>query len=395
MFDIISSLAIFKTSAGIIRRSQSEIATGIDVMPYDTSYIQSLNDDLKIFFKNAVRITLRRPSQALQFFRVVRWQQKALRKRKLRAKEGIHVPPIIIFSITHRCNLNCKGCYAKALKRTARDELSDAELERIIGEAHALGTSFFVIAGGEPLVRESMMDVAEKYKDMLFLIFTNGLLIDDAMLKRFKKHRNIVPVLSLEGHQTETDDRRGEGIFKRLRQIVKRLQDEKIFFSVSMTVTRLNLPVILDGSFVDNMVSSGCQLFFFLEYTAIHEGTEDWIPTEEERVQLNDAVDRFRQQYSSLFISVPGDEEKFGGCLSAGRGFIHITADGDLEPCPFAPFSDINLKNMPLKEALRSRLLSVIRENADKLEEGQGGCTLWQQREWVESLLDEPVEEKR
>ena len=46
-------------------------------------------------------------------------------------------------------------------------------------------------------------------------------------------------------------------------------------------------------------------------------------------------------------------------------------------------------KDMPLKEALKSRLLSVIRENADKLEEGQGGCTLWQKREWVQSLLEQ------
>jgi MoaA/NifB/PqqE/SkfB family radical SAM enzyme len=64
-----------------------------------------------------------------------------------------------------------------------------------------------------------------------------------------------------------------------------------------------------------------------------------------------------------------------------------VNPSGDLEPCPFAPYSDTNLKNVPLKEALRSRLLSEIRENHDKLEETRGGCALWENRDWVRGLL--------
>lgn len=332
---------------------------------------------------------MKSPSQAIHFFKTVRWQKKAARTRAAWAREGIHVPPIIIFSVTHRCNLHCKGCYAQALNRSPEDELNDAELERIIYQAHELGSSFFVLAGGEPLVRRNILDITQKFPDMLFLIFTNGLLIDDEMLDRMKKQRNVVPVVSIEGHEAETDARRGKGVYHRVKKVVERLQDEAIFYSVSLTVTGLNLPEILDGTFVDDLVKTGCKLFFFLEYTAIREGTEAWVPTEDERKRLNDAVEGFREKYRALFFSIPGDEEKFGGCLSAGRGFVHITAGGDLEPCPFAPFSDINLRNLSLKEALKSRLLKVIRENADKLEEGRGGCTLWQQRDWVQSLLNE------
>ena len=62
----------------------------------------------------------------------------------------------------------------------------------------------------------------------------------------------------------------------------------------------------------------------------------------------------FRNKYRALFVNVPGDEKDFGGCLSAGRGFVHVSAEGDLEPCPFAPYSDVNLRDKPLKEALQS-----------------------------------------
>jgi len=97
----------------------------------------------------------------------------------------------------------------------------------------------------------------------------------------------------------------------------------------------------------------------------------------------------FRKQFSALFISVPGDEEQFGGCLAAGRGFIHVSADGNVEPCPFVPFSDANLNKVSLKDALQSRFLAAVRGNSDRLEEGPGGCSLWHERQWLESLLQD------
>jgi MoaA/NifB/PqqE/SkfB family radical SAM enzyme len=88
-----------------------------------------------------------------------------------------------------------------------------------------------------------------------------------------------------------------------------------------------------------------------------------------------------------VFIVFPGDEEQFGGCLAAGRGFVHIGPDGSLEPCPFAPYSDTSVADVPLKEALASHLLKAIRDNHGELKETRGGCALWRQREWVESLV--------
>ena len=353
----------------------------------DNTYIKTLNNSLKIFFKDAVRFSLKSPTQARYFFNVVRWQKKAVRTRSKWAENNIHVPPIIIFSITNRCNLQCKGCYAQALGRSAKDDLSDEDVVRIIREAHDLGTSFFVLAGGEPMVRKQIMDITSQFSDVIFLMFTNGLLLTDSKIKQLKKQKNVVPVISLEGHESQTDARRGKGVYNQLQKIVQKLQKANIFYSISFTVTSLNVHILKEESFLAGLINAGCKLFFFLEYTAITDGTEEWIPTDEQREQFSQAVSTFRQKYPALFVNVPDDEDQFGGCLSSGRGFLHINANGDLEPCPFAPFSDTNLKNKSLKEALKSDLLRVIRDNADQLEEGRGGCTLWQKREWVKSLL--------
>ncbi|UCE21097.1 MAG: radical SAM protein, partial [Candidatus Aminicenantes bacterium] len=202
-----------------------------------------------------------------------------------------------------------------------------------------------------------------------------------------KGQNNFVPVISLEGYEENTDERRGKGVYERLQGIIKKIKGRGIFWSVSLTVTRSNFDSIMDYDFVTKLHNLGCKLFFFVEYTPIREGTEDWILTEEQRENLLTIRDSFRSKYKALFIAIPGDEEEIGGCLSAGRGFVHISAEGNVEPCPFAPYSDVNLKDSTLKKALQSEFLRTIRQNHDQLHETEGGCALWIKREWVRSLL--------
>ena len=118
-------------------------------------------------------------------------------------------------------------------------------------------------------------------------------------------------------------------------------------------------------------------------------GTEALTLTVEQRALEAARLEAFRQQFQGLFVALPGDEDMYGGCLAAGRGFIHVNPEGRLEPCPFAPYSDTSLRDMSLREALGSQLLRTIRENEQYLGETHGGCALWENRAWVNSLLAE------
>lgn len=346
-----------------------------------------LNKSLEVFFKDALRVALTNPLQAYHFVKTVRWQKKASRIRAEWMRQGIHVPPILIFSITNQCNLHCKGCYHWALRPSAKPEMDEAKLRGILGEARELGISFIMIAGGEPLVRPEILDVIWDFPEITFLVFTNGLLITEEIAERLKKQRNFVPVISLEGYESDTDERRGEGVYRRLRGTVGKLKSRGIFWSVSLTVTRTNFTALTDGQFIKGLIDNGCKLFFFVEYTPVSRDTEDWLLTDKQRGMLLNIRDSLRSQYPALFIAIPGDEDEIGGCLSAGRGFVHVNAAGDVEPCPFAPYSDASLMDTSLKDALQSEFLKKIRENHGRLNEAEGGCALWVEREWVRSLL--------
>jgi len=352
-----------------------------------SGYTSVLNKELSYFFRDALRISLNSPRQALFFLRTLVWQARAARVRARWREQGIHVPAVMIFSITHRCNLHCKGCYAQALHASSNGDMSEDRLRSIFAEARELGISFAVLAGGEPLVRPEILDITQQYPEIISLLFTNGTLIDDHVLARFREQTHLVPVLSMEGYEEDTDGRRGQGVYDYLKTVIPKLKERDIFYAVSLTVTRSNYDTVMGEPFIENLLGLGCQFFVYLEYTPIREGTEDWVITSEQRTAISGTMSAYRQKYPALFIAVPGEEERFGGCLAGGRGFVHISADGDLEACPFAPYSDANLRELSLKEALQSELLKTIRQNAARIKKERGGCALWGKRETIDSLL--------
>ncbi|MGZ4928797.1 MAG: radical SAM/SPASM domain-containing protein [Halobacteriota archaeon] len=358
-------------------------------MEHNSHYIDILNRAITVFFKDAARITLREPSKSLFFFRTMWWQRRAAQKRQKWQNENLHVPPFLIMSVTDKCNLRCKGCLAFAHRehRPAASELSAHRLRNIVSEAQQLGVSAILLAGGEPLIRKELLTITGDFPSIVFPLITNGTLIDEAVMDQFKEQRNVIPIISIEGDERDTDERRGAGIYKRLQAVMEKMRDEGIFFGCSLTITRSNVATITDKNFVKNLVEAGTRLFLLLEYVSFEEGTDDWVLTAEQRLHLRQKTEAFRAQFPALFIAIPGDEEQYGGCLAAGRGFVHISAGGDVEPCPASPVSDASVQSASLREALQSSLLQAIREQHDSLKETEGGCALWTEREWVRSLL--------
>jgi len=359
----------------------------------DYSHIPALNDAIAGYFKDAMRITQAEPMKSLFFLRTILWQRKAARVRQKWQNSGLHVPALLIVSVTSKCNLRCKGCYAFAHDKGKSKglELSDARLRTLVAEARELGISAILFAGGEPLIRKDLLTITKDFPSVIFPIVTNGTLIDERTLDHFRNQRNVIPVISIEGDERDTDERRGVGMHELVQKAMEEMRAKGIFFGCSLTITRSNFATITDDRFIESLIHTGTKLILLLEYVSVEAGTEDWILTDEQRSTLVVKTERFRTQFPAIFIEIPGDEEQYGGCLAAGRGFVHVSPDGNLEPCPVSPYSDTSVLQLSLKEALQSRFLKAIRQRHETLSEAEGGCALWTEREWVQSLL-QPAE---
>ena len=356
---------------------------------------QHLNSEIVGAVRQALRVSLYNPSLACFFLKNLLQQRRNAIKRERREKEGIHVPPFMIASITRRCNLKCPGCYARARQETGLEELPISRLNELMDEARELGFAFALLAGGEPLTRPRILDVTEAHPEIIFPLFTNGTLLKGEIVERIAGQKNVIPVLSLEGLEGETDSRRGKGVYEHLLGVMSALKQKRIFFGISLTVTSENIDLVTSESFIRQLKVRGCRLFFYVEYIPVQEDTENLVVSTAQREELDKKMGELRRSFKRLFISFPGDEKSYGGCLAAGRGFVHIGPEGGLEPCPFAPYSDTDLRVTSLKQGLSSVFLNRIRQSDEHLDETEGGCALFNKQEWVRSLLAQGSAEQR
>jgi len=356
-------------------------------------YLAQMDDDIVGLVARARRLAWRYPGYLLTFVRLARYQKKASSIREARRADGLTVPAFMIVSVTRRCNLRCHGCYSHVSAgieaSTGRaSELDTANLSRVVREGAELGVSFMLLAGGEPLVRAvEIIGMAGKNPNVIFPVFTNGILIDEAITQAFKKNRNLIPVLSIEGGKRPTDERRGSGVYDAALIQMRRLKHANVLFGVSFTVMKENVGELTSREFISGLIDAGAGVFFYNEYTPIEGGTESLCVDKAARELMLRALQERKRQFDAIFLAFPGDEDKFGGCLSAGRGFVHIAPDGRLEACPFAPFGDSSARDQSLRAALASPTLRAIRSHHDELSETSLGCALWNRREWVEGLL--------
>ena len=129
-------------------------------------------------------------------------------------------------------------------------------------------------------------------------------------------------------------------------------------------------------------------LIIYVEFVPVSDERKDLAPGDEQREIMVSEISKRREEFPEMVIvSFPGDEKSSGGCIAAGRGFFHINSHGGAEPCPFSPYSDINVRDTSLKEATNSKLFVTLRDGGYLLEDHDGGCILYEKRAEVEDII--------
>lgn len=355
------------------------------------NFDQYLSEGVALIVKQALKASLTNP---LETAFILTYKKATVSAERLRLKaeaEGVHIPPFLIASIASACNLYCSGCYARASSSVTEapctPQLSDEDWRRIFFEAKSLGIVFILLAGGEPLLRVNVLKAAAAIPEIVFPVFTNGTLFDTAMVALFHRHRNLVPMLSLEGDRTQTDNRRGAGVYDKVEVAMAALKDKGILFGASITVTCENFEMVTSAAYIQGLIDKGAKTALFVEYVQLADTPGETPLGFTEREAMKNRLDSLRAAFDTLLIiAFPGDEEAFGGCLAAGRGFFHISPTGAAEPCPFSPFSDTSLKTKTLREALGSPLFKKLELGGFLAGEHRGGCALVGREEEIQNM---------
>ena len=352
--------------------------------------LSPISDSTLNHFRSAIRRSLLR-RHSLTFLlrsshvkRMIRRNEK--RRLENQEKYATPIPPTCIFSVTWKCNLSCTGCYAMNYDHT--NMLSPDEVERCIREMMELGTSVFVIVGGEPLMIRDIIHRLGKMKNAFFLLFTNATLLNEEKIRSLKEYPHILPVVSLDGDPGQNDERRGEGVIGKVNRALDLFKKYRIPFGFSTVVNHTNLPLVTSKGWLRGMRKNGALAGFLIDYIPFAKD-EKMVLSHEDNTAKDTALAERRRDTGLFLLNFPSDEYKSVGCRSAGLGFIHINANGNVEPCPFSHYAADNVREKSMLEILNSEFFTQLRSKFGNQTDNSHACLLYTEIDQVNSIARE------
>lgn len=176
------------------------------------------------------------------------------------------------------------------------------------------------------------------------------------------------PAISIEGDAASTDARRGRGTYDKVVAAMRLLKEKKLVFGASLCYTSQNADVIGSEAYFDFLIDQGCKFAWYFTYMPVGAGAPtDLIATAQQREHMYHQIRKFRNDFKTakpLFtMDFWNDGEYVNGCIAGGRCYLHINANGDIEPCAFIHYSDSNIRTHSLLEAYKRPLFTAYKQD--------------------------------
>lgn len=268
---------------------------------------------------------------------------RSVQAYKRRMKKGEYFPPFLYVSVINSCNLRCQGCWVDV---SAKQQILDVDdMNRLINEAKAEGNRFFGIVGGEPFMHPRLLDIFEAHPDCYFQVFTNGHFITPEKAARLHKAGNVTPLISVEGTEIVSDERRGRaGVLSKTLQGVQNCLDAKLLTGVCTSVCKTNIDDLLRDEWVDRLIEMGVMYTWFHIYRPMGpEPNPDLCLSQEEQSRVREFVVNTRVNKPIAVIDAYFDHAGDAICPAATGISHHINPWGGIEPCPIIQFTKENV----------------------------------------------------
>ena len=312
--------------------------------------------------------------------------------REMRKVHNCNIPWIILMDPTSACNLHCTGCWAAEYGNKLN--LTFEEMDSVITQSKELGVYFYMLTGGEPMVRKKdVIALCKKHNDCVFFAYTNGTLVDEELCHQMQEVGNLFLALSLEGKPEVNDLRRGEGVYGKVMHAMELLKENGLVFGTSICYTSQNIDSVTSDEFVNMLVEKGCRYSLYFHYMPVgNDASLELLPTAEQRIYMHDRVREIRnmEHGPGLFtMDFQNDGEFVGGCIAGGRNYFHINANGDAEPCVFIHYSNGNIRENTILEILKQPLFMAYHNNQPFNENMLRPCPMLENPEILQKLVKE------
>ena len=310
----------------------------------------------------------------------------SVQRFKRRAKQGVYFPPFLYLSILNSCNLRCQGCWVDV--KSPRESIELERLHRLINEAKSHGNSFFGLLGGEPFMHPQLLDLVEQQSDAYFQIFTNGQLITDKAAERLRRAGNATPLISIEGREVVSDQRRGKkDVFARTLRGLDTAIRHRLLTGVATSVCQSNIRDLLNESWIDELIGRGVHYVWFHSYRPVGPIMhEDLGLSRGQLVETRQFITEMRAKKPIGIVDAYYDHDGQALCPMATGISHHVNPKGGVEPCPIIQFANESIDDDRgiYRTLTESSFLKDFRETTAR---ETRGCVMLERPDLVEDLV--------
>lgn len=257
---------------------------------------------------------------------------------KKRLKRGEYFPPFLFISVISGCQLRCQGCWVDVASESKR--LSLDEMNRIVGDAKKHGNSYFGILGGEPFLHPELLDLFAAHPDCYFQVFTNGQLITDDVAKKLRTLGNVTPLISIEGTEVASDERRGrQRVLSKTLAGLEACKRNRLIIGVATSVCATNIDLVSEP-WLRRLIELGVHYVWFHTYRVVGpKPAAELALTPQQVLDIRRFVVKMRSKLPIAIVDAYWDDKGEALCPMATGVSHHISPYGDIEPCPIIQFA--------------------------------------------------------
>lgn len=293
--------------------------------------------------------------------------QKSLLSKLQKKYFDRKLPLVVHWELTYGCNLKCIHCYTD--NEDKRKYLSLLQIEDIARQLKDMGTIHVVLSGGEPFLRDDIMDIIEILRrDFFVVVLTNATMIDSEKAKKLKELNVAQVEISLYAldkhiHDTITGV---TGSHTKTMEGIHHLNEEGVRVTIKCSIMKQNIaeyPKIVDFArslglrlYVSPLINprlDGCQTPY--EYYVKDKGIDlyisQWVKNNRKKLE---SVEK-----KPLILK----EDSF--ICNAGHVLCSITPDGYLKACPIIPVKLGNLLDKNFRELWQKKPTKFLKSIRD------------------------------
>ena len=305
---------------------------------------------------------------------------------KKRLERGEYFPPFLFISVISSCQLRCQGCWVDVEGPSQKISLDD--MNRLLNDAKAHGNSYFGILGGEPFLHPQLLDIFAAHPDCYFQVFTNGQLITNEVARELRKVGNVTPLISVEGTQIVSDERRGRlNVLNKTLEGIENCRRNRLITGVATSVCQSNIEELVTEAWLRRLIKMGVHYAWFHTYRVVGPNPHPELALRPEQVlKVRRFVVAMRSKLPIGIIDAYWDDKGEALCPMATGVSHHISPYGDIEPCPIIQFAKETIHSNPsiYDTFNNSAFLRDFRQTAAK---ATRGCVVLERPDLVRDLV--------